>query len=152
MDNDVINVFDTPDNSDMILPGQTNKSSEELISKDIDEQILGETVKSIMIPEDNGFIYPNYVIDFSNIDSVDPIQLIALNSLLRDNGDTAIYIYNQGGIQKIGMGYNETLNRLLAPCTENIFNGKCRVYRDFDPNSPVVIVTTKDITHMRLSI
>lgn len=155
------NLF-SADNVDVILPGATQNGQEgsaekidkmqELMSEDIGKVIQGNVVKSILIPEESSIEQPNYVIDFSEVEEIDEIQIKALDALLNESGDVAVYAYIKGGIQKLGDAYDFILNRILLSSLANLFNNRCKVYKNFVPGEPVKQLKYKDISNMRLSI
>lgn len=125
----------------------------ELISEGLERAIRGETVKSLMIPEDMEVALPNYVIDISQVETLREVQMEALDTLLHPNGDTAIYAYTTGGLIRLGFGVASILDRILSISIKNLFAGtKCFIYKDFVPGEPLTIISEKDITTMRLSI
>ena len=69
MDNLQINLFDD-DSNEIILPNveinNEGASGSELISEDIGKAISGDKVKSMILPEENSILIPNYVIDLSH--------------------------------------------------------------------------------------
>lgn len=128
------------------------KSGSELISEGLDRAILGDTVKSMMIPEDLNIAIPNYVIDFTSLDELYEFQMEAIDALLHPDGDVTIYAYTRAGLAKLGRGLSSILDRILTLAISNLFEGKCTIYKDFIPGEPLKTVSEKDITTMRLSI
>lgn len=154
-----IQIFD--DNDEVVLPGSEHGDGSDtpidveesnLISHGVVDAISGEVVKSVLIPEDTGIIQPNYVIDLTDIKDVEPLQIVALDSLVHEDGDVALYLYITGGIQKIGMGYSWMLDKILVTAMNNVFGEECRVYRDFTPGEPVEVIDGKNITNLKLTI
>lgn len=152
MDNEM-RIFET-DSNDIALPGQTPETADgkELMSEGIEEAILEEEVKTIILPEEYGIITPNYVIDMSDVEEVDEIQIRGLDALLNRDGDLAVYIHRKGSIQKIGMAYSWILSRIIVQTINNIFNGKCTIYKDLAPGKEAYVVSSKNVSHLRLGI
>lgn len=163
------NIFDSAPN-DIVIPGlaldfkevsigeedlsNKLKGLEELMSdsESIEGAISGDVVKSVLLPEDTGIILPNYVIDLTKIEEIEPIQVMALDSLLNEDGDVGIYLYIKGGIEKIGMSYGHIIDRIIVPAIGSIFNGGAPVYKDYQPGKAAVVADTNDIGSLRLSI
>lgn len=131
---------------------ESTKSTTDIISKGIEKALSGETVKSVLIPEDISIVQPNYVIDLSKLTEIDPIQAMALDAILNEDGDMAVYIYTPGELEKIGMGYSWMLNRIIVSAIGNVFDNKCLIYRNYAVDRELEIVDSKNIVHLRLSI
>lgn len=158
MDNMEIDLFgEDNDANKVIMPGELNKESEEelqeqLVSADVLKAISAEQVKSVMLDEKETVDLPNYVIDLSQVDEVDPIQLMALDALLNEYGDTSIYLNTKTGLSEAGKGFGEILNKILAKSMAHIFNNKCRVYRNYELGKEPREITGKDMSNLRLTI
>lgn len=152
MDNQSNDIKIFEGNDDVVIPSIEQSDSEKLKSEGIGDAISGDVVKSMIIPEDTDIILPNYVIDFSNIKEVFEIQIVALGAMLNENGDTALYIYNNGEMQRLGMAFGEVLNRVLISSVNNLFNGECVLYKNVKVGEKAKVVKSNDITKLRLSI
>ena len=152
MDNQSNDIKIFEGNDDVVIPSIEQSDSEKLKSEGIGDAISGDVVKSMIIPEDTDIILPNYVIDFSNIKEVFEIQIVALGAMLNENGDTALYIYNKGEMQRLGMAFGEVLNRVLVSSADNLFNGECILYKNVKVGEKAKVVKSNDITKLRLSI
>ena len=152
MDNQSNDIKIFEGNDDVVIPSIEQSDSEKLKSEGIGDAISGDVVKSMIIPEDTDIILPNYVIDFSNIKEVFEIQIVALGAMLNENGDTALYIYNNGEMQRLGMAFGEVLNRVLVSSVDNLFNGECILYKNVKVGEKAKVVKSNDITKLRLSI
>lgn len=153
MENQEISLFG--DDSGVTLPTSMttlNNEVQDLISKDIGSAIEGETVKSLILDEDNEILLPNYIIDLSKLEAVEPIQIMALDSLLNEDGDMALYILIKGGIEKIGMAYKSQLDRILVPAMTSILGSEVLIYKDYKPGEKVVIADMKNLSKLRLTI
>ena len=122
-----------------------------IISDGIEKAILGETVKSVMLPEETSLIQPNFIIDVSKI-QLYKHQEFAIGYLLHPDGDTALYLNGVHGMGKLGYGDGETLERVIPLMVEHVFHGEIKAYKNFEPGKPLVEVSNKDISAMRLSI
>lgn len=162
-----INLFDTPADTPLMPSAEQKladgsfttedikqglKSGADLISEGLDRAILGDTVKSMMIPEDVEIAVPNYVIDFTKLDELFEFQMEAIDALLHPDGDITLYAYTRAGLAKLGRGLSSTLDRILPIAIGNLFESNCVIYKDFVPGEELKIVSEKDITTMRLSI
>lgn len=155
--------FENPDD-EIIMPGistedknssdntQGKDNGSELMSEGVERAITGDVVKEVLLKEEFGIMVPNYVIDLSNVESVCKIQSMTLDAILDPEGDTAVYIYVSKSLQKLGMGNGDILNRILVPVMKNVFDEKCKVYRDFKEGEPLNIVDGKSISSLRLTI
>lgn len=167
MDNIEISIFDTQAD-DIAMPGTVVNidnaeisgedikniltSTGDVISRGIEDALTGDTIKSVIVPEESDITLPNYVIDLSEVSEICEIHSTAIDALLNEDGDTAVYVYTNTGIDKIGMGYGELLNRIIAPAISNIFNDKCLIYKNYQIGEDLDIVDGKDISNLRLSI
>lgn len=131
---------------------EDNLDSSELISPSILGAITTETVKTVLLGEESRIIQPNYVLDFTDLPTMDEIQTKAIDSLLKEDGDTALYVYMAGSLDRLGMGYKDELDRILLPAVTHIFNGQCKIYRDYDENKEVKVVRSKDLGSLSLTI
>lgn len=129
------------------------KSNTELISEGLERAIGGDTVKSMMIPEDNSFILPNYLIDISKVEVFADHHSQALDALLDEDGDIVLYVNTASGeIAKIGRGLSAKLDRIIAVSIANLFSSKARVFKDFEPGKPLHEISTKNIETLRLDL
>lgn len=144
------------DGSDVALPSselsKKDEEKEKLKSISIDKAILGESVKTILIPESFDIETPNYVLDFRECDKVTDFQLRALASVIRERGGTKIYIIVKNGMQCIGNGDTDTLNDILALGISKIFGSKCKLYRDVEKGKPAKRVILGDSSSIRLNL
>lgn len=131
---------------------QQLKSGTELISEGLDRAIRGETVKSMMIPEDTSIALPNYVIDITSVERFADYHTEALDALLDDDGDVIVYIYTPTGLVKVGRGLSFVLDRIIAPAINNLFSSKGKVYKDFQIGKPVREISGKNLSTLRLNI
>ncbi|MBR1454664.1 MAG: hypothetical protein IJ593_08510 [Lachnospiraceae bacterium] len=123
-----------------------------LISSGVEDALKGETVKSILIPEDFEMMVPNYVIDFTGVNKVMRHQLVAISDTFSDDGDTAIYAIIKGEIQKLGMANGYNIDRIIVSGINSIFNGKCKLYQDVERDKPLKELSLFDIHKIRLNI
>lgn len=149
-----IKLFNT-DQDKVVLPTISDNSEEEsnLISDSIDNAILGEKVKTLIIPEDAD-IYPvNYVIDINNVKTLNRIQMQSVNSLKSIYGDVPLYLYNDSrGLVLFGMGDKYSLERMLPIVKTYVFEDEIKVYKNLTIDGKFTEVNGKDITKMRLNL
>lgn len=138
----------------IVLPGEsgTDIDTKELMQGNIEESITGEVVENVNIPKENQIDLPNYVIDLSEIDELELVQIHALDCVLDAEGDVTVYAYLKGSMVKLGMGHREKLDRLLVLIIKHIYENKALLYKDFEIGKPVKVVSDKSITHLRLSL
>lgn len=150
-----IKLFNT-DANDIALPSESlNDDSEDssLISESIDSAILGDKVKTIIIPEDTEINPNNYIFDFTNLESINVMQLNSLKSLVSKSGDIQLYLYNdKKGLMAFGMGDKYALERVVPLIKEHVFDNAIHIYKDFVAGGKLEEVSTRDITKMRLNL
>lgn len=156
MDNESnIKLFNT-DQSAVVMPHidkEVSKESSSLISESIDGAILGDKVKTLIIPEDTEIVPYNYIFDFSDLTSINVIQKSSLKSLISKYGEVQLYIYNRTkGLTAFGMGDKYSLERLVPLLREYVFNNEIKVYKNFRVGEKPEEVDHKDITKMRLNL
>lgn len=160
MDEDVGKVesgidFFSDDGAAPVLPS-INKLEEtgglNLISEGIDKAIRGDVVKSLMIPENFELALPNYVLDFRQAKTLRKHQIETLATLVREDGDTNLYVCLSNGLEKLGMGVGVILNNVLQTGIESVFNGVCRLYRNVEQGKPLQELRTLDPKTIRLEL
>lgn len=155
MDNSGIQLFGS-DANDIAMPSIGTELSEEqqgLMSESISKAISGETVKTLLLPEDTEIAPLNYIFDFTDLTSINTVQKEALKGLVSYYGDVQLYLYKQkSGLTAFGMGDRYKLERMVPLIRSYIFNNEIKIYRNFAPGNPVEEVDTKDITRMRLNL
>lgn len=156
MDNDSgIKLFDV-DKNDVVLPTiekDATQESTELISEEIDGAILGDKVKTLIIPEDTDIAPYNYVFDFTNLQSINVVQKSSLKALISLYGDIQLYLYNdKNGLTAFGMGDKYSLERTVPLIKRFVFNDEIKIYKNFRVGEKLEEVVSKDITKMRLNL
>lgn len=156
MDNgNSIKLFDV-DKNDVVLPTiekDATQQSAELISEEIDGAILGDKVKTLIIPEDTDIALYNYVFDFTNLQSINVVQKSSLKALISLHGDIQLYLYNdKNGLTAFGMGDKYSLERTVPLIKKFVFNDEIKIYKNFRVGKQLEEVVSKDITKMRLNL
>lgn len=151
MDNVTNSMFDYNGETLMPNPGESIVDSG-LISEGIEKAIKGETVKSIIVPEDKMIFLPNYIIDFTGMSEMYEFQMEALDSLLCSDGDVTLYAYTVGGLAKLGTGLSSILDRILPLSISRIFDGKCKIYKDYKRGEKPKVISDKDISTMKIGL
>lgn len=149
-----INLF-AEENDKLQIPTEKETESVEdskLISHGAEEALKGEYVKTILIPEDFIVTLPNYVIDFRGIEKIREHQISVISNMMADDGDTAIYAYLDKGLIKLGMCNSDNVDEVFAAGIRNIFNNKCKIYKDIERGKPLREIRQKDASKIRLSI
>lgn len=135
------------------ISSEVSEDSSKLISESINDAILGDQVKTLIIPEDTEIAPYNYIFDFSDLSSINVIQKSSLKSLISRYGDIQLYIYNKTkGLTAFGMGDKYSLERLVPLIREFVFNNEIKVYKNFRVGETPEEVDHKDITKMRLNL
>ena len=135
------------------ISSEVSEDSSKLISESINDAILGDQVKTLIIPEDTEIAPYNYIFDFSDLSSINVIQKSSLKSLISRYGDIQLYIYNKTkGLTAFGMGDKYSLERLVHLLREFVFNNEIKVYKNFRVGETPEEVDHKDITKMRLNL
>lgn len=131
----------------------TIESLQVLKSKGVEEAISGERVKSVIIKENDDVEIPNFTIDISENNYVMDIQTLALDSILRENGDTALYILDEKlGLIKIGYGDRLMLNKVLPRIIYNVFGPEYKIYADFQIGKQAKLFNQANILTKRMNI
>ncbi|MEM4385947.1 MAG: hypothetical protein QXD03_05310 [Candidatus Anstonellales archaeon] len=123
----------------------------DLKSSNIEDYIGGEGIKTSLIDESNDIDTNNYVLDMGDIEEIEDIKLRALSSFVNTEGDTSLYLLIQNKLIYIGKGYSDVLSRVLVYVVDLIFDGKVKVYREFN-GKHAKLVTSKEVSKMRLRI
>lgn len=132
--------------------------NQHLVTQGVEKAILGDTVKSLLIPEDTEIYLPNFVLDFSEATQLRQHQVEALDSLITVSGDTAVYIYINSGMQKLGMTNGSDIESILPVAIMSIFGDKehkncvCKLYKDVERGKPIRELKEADITTIRLKL
>lgn len=163
--NSGLDLFDAPADQ-VVMPSGINvtdgKYTEEQLRKNLEEQealkshgleraVKGETVKSMMVPEDPEIVLPNYVLDLSTYEEFTEESLMGLDALIHPDGTVTLYINTYMGLMNVGKGLADTMDRILLPAITHIFSGKARLFRDFEIGKPLKELKHKDITNRRLT-
>lgn len=148
-----LNLF-SDDGNTVVLPSESNlDTTEDLISKDIGDAILGDIVKTIIIPEGTEIADNNYIFDFTELSLINSIQRETLKSLISLEGDVVLYLYKkESGLISFGMGEKFKLEQMVPLVKHHVFDNKIRVYKNFKIGEALDEVTTRDITKMRLHL
>ena len=147
-----------PDNQELELPGKTAADELKDIAslkhgtEDVGEAISGDKVKTSLLSQEHGINTPNYTLDLSKIDGeILDISLLALRSLMREEGPCSFYIVIRNGIARLGNCYGEDIVRILSPSLKYMFEGKGVIIKNFGSEKAVKIVG-RDTSEFRLSL
>ena len=154
-DKPIIPLFDQGIDDGVITSDELRKQlngTESLKSVGLERAISGDTVKSVMIPEDVNILIPNYVIDISKVKEVQDCQSYGIDALVSSDGDTVLYYYTKEGLARIGYGKSRTLDRILAIVVRRLFGSECKVYKDLEVGKPLKLVSRGDATTLRLDL
>ncbi len=150
---DSINIFGENSNETFKMPSQDINTNEELRSENIDRLILGETVKTLNIKETDNIADVNYIIDFSKIKSIQPIQKDVLKSLISPvGGDVTIYLYNESKLISVGLGESSNLAKMMPLIQKYVFNEQVQIFKNYKVGEKPVLVQGKSISELRLNL
>lgn len=141
------------DTNDVALPTMELQDNTELISDDIGDAILDETIKVLRIPEETYIPEVNYVLDLSELDFITISQRSAIKAMLSSNGDVPMYFYTSTGLTYFGSGDKYKLDMIIPCIKQDIFiEGNLHIYKDVKPGKPLQEVVGRDITKWRLNL
>lgn len=154
MDNIGIKLFKS-DSKEVSLPSigeEVVEQQKSIMSQSIEGAISGEKVKTLILPEEAMIDKSNIVFDFSEMETISIFQKEALKGLVCKDGDTSLYLYKKNTLVKIGTGHRYLLERLIPLIREQVFGDTVRVFKDFEVGKPVIEMSKKDITQLRLNL
>lgn len=144
------------DGSKIAMPSISNEELEKqksLVSENVEKGILGDTVKTLLIPEDAEIADLNYIFDFSTLESINPVQKEALKALVRLDGNVQLYLYkSEIGLTAFGTGDDFLLEKMVPLIKFHVFNDEIRVVKNFKRGHQLNEVKTMDFTKMRLNL
>lgn len=149
---DSINLFGSNTGEDLKLPSDDIDKMENLKSDSIDRLILGETVKTLNIKESDNIAEVNYIIDFSKMPTIQPIQKEVLKSIISPGGDVSIYLYNESKLVLIGLGDSSNLARMMPLLQKHIFANQIQIFKNYRIGEKPTIVKGKSISELRLNL
>lgn len=155
MDKANISLFND-DGNNVAMPSikkELDQNDKELVSESIDNAILNEQVKTLLLPETEEISPINYIFDFSEVESATFMQMLTIKGLKSKDGDVSIYLYNKNrALFFIGYGEKYKLERTLPIIKKFIFEDKIKIYKNFERDKEVNLVEGMDITQMRLNL
>lgn len=155
MDKANISLFND-DGNKVAMPSinkELDQNDKELVSESIDNAILNEQVKTLLLPETEEISPINYIFDFSEVESATFMQMLTIKGLKSKDGDVSIYLYNKNkALFFIGYGEKYKLERTLPIIKKFIFEDKIKIYKNFERGKEVNLVEGMDITQMRLNL
>ncbi len=155
MDKANISLFND-DGNKVAMPSinkELDQNDKELVSESIDNAILNEQVKTLLLPETEEISPINYIFDFSEVESATFMQMLTIKGLKSKDGDVSIYLYNKSrALYFIGYGEKYKLERTLPLIKQFVFEDKIRIFKNFERGKEVNLVEGMDITQMRLNL
>lgn len=149
-----IKLFDTNPDA-VILPDNSLSETEEIqgiTSDELSDAITGDQVKTLLLKEELDIAVYNYVFDLSDIDTMQPIQIESLKSILSRDGTVQIYLYKkEKGLVSVGFGDKYRLERMVPLLKTYVFDN-IRVYKDLKKGETPNEVIKRDITKLRLNL
>lgn len=150
MDN--LNLFNNL-STNPVVPGELKiDDCSGLMSQDISQALLGEVVKTLIVPETMEIELPNYVIDFTNIDDLNVFQKESIKSLLSEKGTVAIYIHKKENMAKVGYGSKEKLDYMISTFRTHVLGEDAKVYENVEKGKELIEVKMKDVTRLMMNI
>lgn len=139
-----------------VMPTISDGLSEQydkLRSDDVKGALLGETVKTLILPEDSKILDKNFIFDFSDKDIITIFQKDVLKSLVSDTGTVGLYLYGKHGLVLFGLGEQYQLESLLPLIHKYVFANEITIYKDFQPGDlKPKVVDAKNIANMRIHL
>ena len=150
--------IDNEDLTDEEIEAKLMGEDQHLVTHGVEDAISGETVKALLIPEETDIYLPNFVLDFSEATLLRKHQIACIDSFIVETGDTALYIYIKGAMNKVGMIDGAQAEAILPTCVAAVFGDKdhkncqCKLYKDVERGKPVNEISEADISTLRLKI
>lgn len=153
MEQSNIKLFSMNDNEEMVMP-DINKGNNVKYdnSEDVNNALFGEKVKTILIKDEQIIELPNIVFDFSKNMSMNIFQKLALDGIITENGDTAVYLYSTGNLMKIGTALSSKIESIINVFKTDVLNSDVLIYKDVQEGKPLTEINKKDITKLRMNI
>ena len=155
MDKSNISLF-KDDGTNVAMPSintELDEKDNDLISDSIDGAILGDQVKTLLLPETTEIAELNYILDFSKAPPISKIQLLSMYSLLSKGGEVQIYVYNkEKALIALGYGDKYKLERLMPLIKTHVFEDKITIYKNFHIGEKPQVIKSKDVTKMKLNL
>lgn len=142
----------------IIMPSENIKEDSELMNTEFGSNMLGDTVSRLNIKKEDGVELPNYILDYSKVKKTNIFQRNAIRSLVSksiDDGDcnkTALYLYTDDRILKIGYIRTDKAARSIATFRNFAADNDVRVFKDVTDDGYAEEVKHRDITKLRLSL
>lgn len=140
---------------EIVMPNDETDTGEVIFSS-IEKDLTREKITNVKMADPSDLQYPNYVIDGQQLDSgkIDVFQFEALETLISDKGDTAIYfITADGNIQMIGKVVSEKFEKVIGILISKVFDGDFRFFRNYNPaTADIEEITKGQFKNMRLEI
>ena len=115
---------------EVVVPSLDNTEAENLLSVGIEEAIQKEGIDTVLLKEETEVHVPSYLMDMTSVGSIMPASLQALQTMLTENGDTAVYMKNGDMIGIIGYGDSQELYNRLDTYVNNVYSNKCKLYKN----------------------
>lgn len=129
------------------------KDMNTLVDLDITDAISGEYVKRILMSSEDELETPNYIMDFSEVSDTTIFQKRALKEIVAKSGDTAIYLYKDGKLMKLGYNESYKLADVMSNFRNYVGDEKMHIYVNVDRSSKrLAEVRKRDITKLRMNI
>lgn len=174
MDDNSINIFrDAPDNVTMPtingvtievdedmspeelenkLMGTDSDNIESSSSQDVSKAISSDVVPSRIIQETNRIYLPNYMLKFTSMENLSKFAVIALNTFIKEDGETPLYLMVNGELIELGRGYKDNMDKLLFTGVKSLFGDMCTVYKDIEAGKQPKKASDIDTDSIRLHI
>lgn len=121
-----------------------------IMGADIKTALKDKNIKTVLIKDSAELKLPAYLIDMTNVGEITEASLMALESLLREDGDTHIYSKNEDVVLYVGAGEGTMLYVLLENLLSKLFNDKCKIY--YNSGDGFKITRKMDVHSVRLNL
>ena len=133
------------------LPDENNIDVDSnLMGADLGNALKDKKVKTVIIKDTYELNLPAYLIDMSDVGDVTEASLKAIEALLREDGDTHLYIKNNDASLYAGAGDGMMLYTILDNLLSKLFNDKCKLY--FNNGEGFYLIKQMDVYSVRLNL
>lgn len=116
-----------------------------------EKAIMNSEVPKVLVAGGAQMEYPNYLLDFTNVEETSIYQQQAIRNLLDENGKTPIYILMKGRAYKVGYGDSDRIDEIIDLYKTYIADDKCKVYK-YMSESDMREVKERDLAKIRLTL
>lgn len=115
---------------EIALPSLDGEQNQDLLSVGIEEAIKKDGLDTVLLKEENNIHVPSYLIDMTHVGDIMPATLEAIQTMMCEGGNTAVYMKNGNMTGIIGFGDSEELYSGLDTYINNVYSGRCKIYKN----------------------